>query len=618
MIKKNSDRKKQERTLEHGEKIYRALAEAADDFVFVIGKNMCLQYVNSKGCAALGKCREKLIGTDLAEIFPPAEVKIKKKNVRKVFNEKRAISFENVTRLLAGPEWLNTILAPICDDKGNVVSVLGVSRDLSVRKRMEDKLRAEKLFTDAVIDSIPGSFYLLDKDGRFLRWNRYEEELFGISSDEFRKRYPKAVLTIHKEDREYIRRKLKAALDKGYASAEARVLTKNGPRNFFMTGKRLHRDGIPYIVGVALDITEFKKASDAIASQKQRYDLIVAAIGQLVYDYNVIDGTIQWSGNIKDITGYADIAMQDNIKEWEEKIHPDDRQEATRLLAVAIEKASPYDVEYRFRHKDGHYLWMHDRGFFITNDRGRAVRMLGIMQDITESKGLEEVKKQLIRAVSHELKTPIGMSKMALDMFRAALDSWDMNRLKESRSILEKNMDRLDKDTENILRLFALEAIEKVAAKRRCSVSGVVNDVIKQVRYLADYKHVKIRVDIDRMFSAVIMSKAELRAVIYNLIDNALKFTQKGSILVRTKGRKGWGDIIIKDTGMGMSREDSKKLFKRFFKGHPAMPGAGLGLVICQDIVRRYGGAITADSNGPGKGSTITVSFPVSKLAHKR
>ena len=252
------------------------------------------------------------------------------------------------------------------------------------------------------------------------------------------------------------------------------------------------------------------------------------------------------------------------------------------------------------------------QGFFITDDKGKAVRMLGIMHDVTDTKGLEEVKKQLIRAVSHELKTPIGMSKMALDMFRNALDNWDMARLKEARSILEKNMERLDKDAENILRLFALEATEKATIKRSCSLTGIVRDVIKQVKYMADYKRVKLKVNIDKRFDRVVMSKPELRAVIYNLIDNALKFTQKGHILIKASCRPGYRDVSLKDTGIGMHPEDRRKLFKRFFKGHPSMPGTGLGLVICQDIVKRYGGSIKADSEGPGKGSTITVSFPIS------
>lgn len=355
---------------------------------------------------------------------------------------------------------------------------------------------------------------------------------------------------------------------------------------------------------------EIIKTSDAVAEQKKIYDLVVAATGQVVYDYNIENGGIAWSGNIKDVTGYEARMMRDDIHEWMDKIHSDDKPEAARLLKIAIRDKTPYDCEYRFRHKDGHYIWIHDRGFFLTDRLGRPARMLGVMQDISESKGLEEVKKQLIRAVSHELKTPIGMSKMALDMFRVALDNWDMHRLKEARAILEKNMNRLDKDTENILRLFALEAIERAAAKRRCSVKGIVGDVVKQVKYMADYKHIKIRVCIPRRFDTVIMSKAELRAVIYNLIDNALKFTQKGSISIKTRGRPGWVDLIVKDTGMGMSREEKNKLFKRFFKGHPAMPGAGLGLVICQDIVRRYGGVVEAYSRGPGKGATITVSLP--------
>ncbi|HPM42650.1 MAG TPA: PAS domain S-box protein, partial [Candidatus Omnitrophota bacterium] len=329
------ERMKDKEALAKSERMYRTLAEAADDFVFVIDRNMRIEYVNTKGCKSFGLPIEKLVGKNLSTLFPKYEAAKKKKSVAKVFRERRPASFESIANLPSGQEWLNTILAPIFDKNGKVVSVLGVARDLSVRKKMEDNLRAEKAFSDAIIDSIPGAFYLLDKTGRFLKWNRYEEEIFGVSSFEFKKQYPNALDTIIENDKPLVKKKLKEVIDKGSAAVEAEVLTKAGPRHFFMTGKRLYREGEPYIVGVALDMTEHKKASDCIAAHKKRYDLVVAATGQLVYDYNMKDGSIEWSGNIKSVTGYDPHDMEDNIKTWSERIHPDDRERAMSLLDIA-------------------------------------------------------------------------------------------------------------------------------------------------------------------------------------------------------------------------------------------------------------------------------------------
>ena len=148
------ERMKDKEALAKSERWYRALAEAADDFVFIIDRNMRIEYVNTKGCKSFGLPIEKLVGKNLSALFPKDEAGKKKKSVAKVFREKRPASFESIANLPSGQEWLNTILAPIFDKNGKVVSVLGVARDLSLRKKMEDSLRAEKTFSDAIIDSI--------------------------------------------------------------------------------------------------------------------------------------------------------------------------------------------------------------------------------------------------------------------------------------------------------------------------------------------------------------------------------------------------------------------------------------------------------------------------------
>ncbi len=135
---------------------------------------------------------------------------------------------------------------------------------------------------------------------------------------------------------------------------------------------------------------ERKRAEKETLEWRQRYDLTVSASGQIVYDYDVRTGAIFWSGSIEKVLGYALAEMNGGIQQWIDLIHPQDRDEAVRLLEIAEREVAPYDVEYRYRHKNGQYVWIHDRGFFIIDAMQKATRMLGMMQDITKRKQVEE------------------------------------------------------------------------------------------------------------------------------------------------------------------------------------------------------------------------------------
>ncbi len=133
---------------------------------------------------------------------------------------------------------------------------------------------------------------------------------------------------------------------------------------------------------------ENKIAEDEKLEWKTRYELIAASSGQVIYDYDIATGKIVWGGNVKELLGYQKNEMGD-INQWVEMIHPDDRADSIQELEAAEKKLSHYDVHYRFRHKDGHHLIMHDSGFFISDSNNKAIRMLGMMRDVTEIKKAE-------------------------------------------------------------------------------------------------------------------------------------------------------------------------------------------------------------------------------------
>ncbi len=160
--------------------------------------------------------------------------------------------------------------------------------------------------------------------------------------------------------------------------------------------------------------TETKPYKPPYINERKKYELIIAASGQVVYDYDLPSGEIVWSGNLEQVLGYEPHEMG-GIAEWAERIHPDDRDEALRLLDIAEKDRTTYDVDYRFRHRNGSYRWLHDRGSFLIEDDRNLRRMIGMMQDIHDRKQAEILQNAVYR-IAQAADTSAGMSGLFMSV----------------------------------------------------------------------------------------------------------------------------------------------------------------------------------------------------------
>jgi len=141
---------------------------------------------------------------------------------------------------------------------------------------------------------------------------------------------------------------------------------------------------------VVTDMTAHKTAKEEIPVWKQRYDLLIAASGQLLREHDANTGGMLWGDCLEQVLGYSPDEMQGGIAQWEEMIHPEDRNKVLRALKIAEKYLTPFDAQYRLRHKDGTYHWVHDRGNFTTDAPNKTVRMISMMQDITTHRQTEK------------------------------------------------------------------------------------------------------------------------------------------------------------------------------------------------------------------------------------
>ena len=160
------------------------------------------------------------------------------------------------------------------------------------------------------------------------------------------------------------------------------------------------------------DVTNRVNREKSLAELEKRYQLVVAAFGRVVYDYDLASGSISWSGNIQGVLGYLPEEIGD-VNKWGELIHEDDRGNALAALHQSQKDFSKYEVTYRFKTKSNGYAWIKDTGFFLPDDNNVAYRMLGEMEDISRQ---VQTEKEIRHLASFPLYNPEIVLELKTDL----------------------------------------------------------------------------------------------------------------------------------------------------------------------------------------------------------
>jgi PAS domain S-box-containing protein len=254
----------------------------------------------------------------------------------------------------------------------------------------------------------------------------------------------------------------------------------------------------------------------------------------------------------------------------------------------------------------------------IQDEDGRTVGMVNVLTDITKQKELDEVKKTFISNVTHELRTPIvAMSKaieILLDKKGPPLNDMQQNFL----GIVHRNLQHLSRLVEDLLDIAKIDSGKMRLKFGPGRVDKLVSDACEALGTWANSKEIALERQIDKSLPEISLDSVKITQVLNNLIGNAIKFTPRGGKIFVSCG---WNDTesvktSVRDTGVGIAKENLPKLFGRFeqFGDQQGISGTGLGLCISKEIMERHGGKIYAESEEK-KGSTFTFILPIKQQA---
>jgi two-component system, OmpR family, phosphate regulon sensor histidine kinase PhoR len=245
---------------------------------------------------------------------------------------------------------------------------------------------------------------------------------------------------------------------------------------------------------------------------------------------------------------------------------------------------------------------------------GDEGEILLILQDVTELRRTESVRREFVANVSHELRTPVASLKALVETLEdGALE--DPPAARDFLGRMHVEVDGLAQLVEELLELSRVESGQVALQLARVDVGPVVSGAAERLRPQAERERIILHVDVPSL-PAVQADATRLQQVVTNLVHNAIKFTPPGGrVTVAGEQQDGEVSVTVSDTGVGIAPEALPRLFERFYKAERARAsgGTGLGLAIAKHVVQAHGGRIWASSAGEGRGSTFTFILPVAQ-----
>jgi PAS domain S-box-containing protein len=362
--------------------------------------------------------------------------------------------------------------------------------------------------------------------------------------------------------------------------------------------------------GLRAEIAERQRAEQALQQSEERWRSLVENAPDLVVNLDRT-GRILFLNRLPEI---ALISIEQIIgRDLLEYVHAEHRPAVREAIEAAFEGHRTHYLEVPIPSSYRGLAWYAVRLGPVFSE-GRVVSVMAVARDISEERKVQELKDNLIRDVSHELRSPLAKVRMSLDLLTEVVEAEEVDRERAVRigQLATRSVNRLLQTVEGILDLTRLEYGTWSSTTEAIEVEDLVAEVLEYLGPVARSKNLRVTVDMpDEPLPVVEGDRERLFRVLLNLLDNAIKFTAEGQIVISAVCRDGAVEVAVADTGAGMEAEVLERVFDRFYQERSQTEGVGIGLTICKAVVEAHGGRIWGESPGQGRGATFRFTLPV-------
>ncbi len=624
-----TESKKAENALRQSEERMRVFVENTPAAVAMLDRDMRYVMASKRWVSEYDLGDQNIIGRSHYEIFPNISQNRKDIHQRGIKGEivKRdedPFPHENGTT-----EWLRWEMHPWHNDQGEIGGVIFFMEDITERKRIQEELARSA----AIVESSQDGIISKDLNGIIKTWNRGAEKVFGYTADEIIGKHISILFPTEliPEEAKFIKEIKNGKYINQYETVRVRKDGSEIPVSLTLSPIKDEKGNITGISKIVRDITEQKEAEQTLRESESRVRNLLeySPVGIVLTDK---DGGVsfineRWSK----MTGLT--LDQARGEGWTNAVHTEDRERVFNewMEKAPVEEETTY--EFRFQRPDGNITEVITRAIKQYDANGEFAGHLATVADISQIKQLQtdlevardaalesaKMKSEFLANMSHEIRTPmngvIGMTDMLLT---TQLDK----EQRENAEIIKSSADGLLTIVNDILDFSKIEAGKLSFEVIDFNLIHTIESTVEIFAEQARRKKIEIASLVESDININLRGDpGRLRQILNNLIGNALKFTEKGEVIVRVSKESENAETCrlrfdISDTGIGIKDEAQGFLFQAFTQADGSMTrkfgGTGLGLAISRQLVEIMNGKISLESTF-GKGSTFSFTAEFEK-----
>jgi PAS domain S-box-containing protein len=535
--------------------------------------------------------------------------------------------------------WIEIEIQPLSNTDGTLEGFMAIESDISIQRNAQDRLEAALRDSDALLDTmnLHAIISTADRTGTITDVNDAFCTISGYTREELVGQKHSIVNSGTQTDAYW--KNMWETISSGMPwRGELCNRAKDGHHYWVDTfiAPFIGDDGqIAKYISIRTDITASKHALNELRISEERIAFAMEGSGDGVWDWDLKNNTVQLSRRWKEMLGYQDHEIGTDLAELSSRIHPDDKAQVKADVKANLDgKTRSFAHEHRVQCKDGHYMWILNRGMVVErNSHGTALRMVGTYSDVSAQKkaalALQEAteaakaaslsKSQFLANMSHEIRTPMNAILGMLTLLQQTeLTPRQADYAAKSNGAARALLSLINE----ILDFSKIEAGKMTLDPHPFAMSQLLRDLSVILSSSVGTRPVDLVYDIDPTIPPFLLGDAmRIQQVLLNLGSNAIKFTSQGRVTLSIQVMQRSQDAVslqfsMRDTGIGIAPENQARIFSGFTQAESSTTrrfgGTGLGVAISQRFVSMMGGELELQSAlGVGSRFYFTITLPL-------
>ena len=615
-----AERKKAEEAMVQSESHYRLLANNIRDVIWTMDLEGKFTYVSPSAFQLSGYTSDEALKQSIVEVLTP-------ESARKVIEDLQ--SFRETGTLPSNyyeleqyckdgsTIWIEVNFTVLRNRDGKPESFLGLSRNITERKKIEKALLESELNYRTIVDrSLQGILITQAPPLRFAFANESMGKMLGYSTQELKSLSPEAIVgLVHSEDRDVFFKRLDARMrgEPAPSSLEFRAVKKNGSIVWLEAlANRIEYNGQLAVLGMFLDVTEPKKISEILRESEERYRELANSLPNIIFESDIA-GHVEFVND--KALGIAGISNKDlekglNIMQF---LVPEDRPRAIESMKRLFAGGKSVPDEYTFLRKDGTtFPALILTALRFSQNKLKGLR--GIVIDITERKKNEEKLRESFRhneLINEKLHVLGSLTRhdVGNKLMAAKATVYLLKKRIGDNSDLVKYLDHIDSALVSSGKILEFSRLYERIGVEKTSKENVFECFNQALALHIHLSNIKI---VNECQGLVVVADSLLKQLFYNFIDNSLKHGEKVTQIRVYYTKDGDGaKLFYEDNGAGISKNNKLRLFEL---GFSTGKGSGLGLYLVKKMMDVYGWSIVEEGE-EGKGAKFRISIPMSSMS---